>query len=113
MKRTFINDLLKSKAFNSKVNVKGWVRTKRGNKNVAFIAVNDGSVIHSIQVVADPNKFDEELMKLITTGAAVSVTGALVESKGQEQPVEIQAEEIELYGTADPEKYPLQKKVIH
>jgi asparaginyl-tRNA synthetase len=110
VKRTYIKNLLKSTAFNSTVNVKGWVRTKRGNKNVAFIAVNDGSIIHNIQVVADPNKFGEELLKQITTGASVSVTGKLVESKGQEQPVEIQAEEIEVYGTADPEKFPLQKK---
>ena len=110
MKNTFIKDLLKSKEFNSTVNVKGWVRTKRGNKNVAFIAVNDGSVIHNLQVVADPNKFGEELLKQITTGASVSVTGKLVESKGQEQPVEIQADEIIVYGTADPEKFPLQKK---
>lgn len=110
MKKTFIKELLKSSDYNSKVNVKGWVRTKRGNKNVAFIAINDGSVIHNIQVVADPAKFDEELLKQITTGAAVSISGTLVESKGQEQSVEIQAEEIELYGTADPEKYPLQKK---
>jgi asparaginyl-tRNA synthetase len=110
MKRIFIKELLKSTAFNTTVNVKGWVRTKRGNKNVAFIAVNDGSIIHNIQVVADPNKFDEELLKQITTGASVSVTGTLVESKGQEQPVEIQATEIVVYGTADPEKFPLQKK---
>ncbi|MFI5219619.1 MAG: asparagine--tRNA ligase [Bacteroidia bacterium] len=110
MKRTFIKELLKSKEYNKTVNVKGWVRTKRGNKNIAFIAVNDGTVIHNIQVVADPNKFDEELLKQITTGASVSVTGTLVESKGQGQPVEIQASEIILYGTADPEKYPLQKK---
>jgi asparaginyl-tRNA synthetase len=110
VKRIFIKELLKSTAFNTTVNVKGWVRTKRGNKNVAFIAVNDGSIIHNIQVVADPNKFDEELLKQITTGASVSVTGTLVESKGQEQPVEIQATEIVVYGTADPEKFPLQKK---
>ncbi len=110
VERTYIKNLLKSTAFNSVVNVKGWVRTKRGNKDVAFIAVNDGSIIHNIQVVADPNKFGEELLKQITTGASVSVTGTLVESKGQEQPVEIQATEIEVYGTADPEKFPLQKK---
>ncbi|MEO5569684.1 MAG: asparagine--tRNA ligase [Bacteroidia bacterium] len=110
MKRIYIKELLKSTDYNSTVNVKGWVRTKRGNKNVAFIAVNDGSIIHNIQVVADPNKFGEELLKQITTGASVSVTGTLVESKGQEQPVEIQATEIEVYGTADPEKFPLQKK---
>jgi len=110
VERTYIKNLLKSTAFNSVVNVRGWVRTKRGNKNVAFIAVNDGSIIHNIQVVADPNKFGEELLKQITTGASISVTGTLVESKGQEQPVEIQAAEIEVYGTADPEKFPLQKK---
>lgn len=110
MKRTFIKELLASKSFNIKVNVKGWIRTKRGNKNVVFLAVNDGSVIHNIQAVADPLKFDEELLKQITTGASVSITGSLVESKGQEQAVEIQAEEIIVYGSADPEKYPLQKK---
>lgn len=110
MKRTFIKELLTSKSFNTTVNVKGWIRTKRGNKNVVFLAINDGSIIHNIQAVADPLKFDEELLKQITTGSSVSITGTLVESKGQEQAVEIQAEEIEVYGTADPEKYPLQKK---
>lgn len=92
------------------VTVKGWVRTKRGNKQVAFIALNDGSIIHSIQVVANPDHFGEELMKSITTGACLKVTGKLVESLGSGQPVEIQATEIELYGIADPNTYPLQKK---
>lgn len=90
--------------------MKGWVRTRRGNKNVAFIALNDGSIIHSIQVVADLAGFDEELIKKITTGACVSVNGTLVESMGKGQTVEIHAKEIEVYGTADPEEYPLQKK---
>jgi len=90
--------------------VKGWVRTKRGNKNVAFIALNDGSVIHTIQVVANPEQFGEEVMKNITTGACLRVTGTLVESLGSGQPVEIQAKEIEIYGVADPNVYPLQKK---
>lgn len=94
----------------SVVNLKGWVRTKRGNKNVAFIALNDGSIIHSIQIVVDLASFDEQTMKLITTGACISVNGTLVESPGQGQAVEIQAKEIEVYGTADPETYPLQKK---
>jgi len=89
---------------------KGWVRTKRGNKNVAFIALNDGSTINNIQIVCDPSKFSEELLKDITTGACIGVTGDLVASQGSGQAVEIQAREIELYGTADPEKYPLQKK---
>ena len=101
---------MKSTAFGTEVVVKGWVRTKRGNKNVAFIAVNDGSIIHNIQVVADVAKFDENLLKEITTGSCVKVAGTLVESLGSGQPVEIQASSIEIYGTADPETYPLQKK---
>ncbi len=92
------------------VNVKGWVRTKRGNKNVAFIALNDGSIIHNIQVVADVPMFGEEALKPVTTGSCISVNGTLVESLGKGQQVEIQAKEIHVYGTADPETYPLQKK---
>ena len=107
---TKIKDLLRSKDFGKEVNVKGWVRTKRGNKNVNFIAINDGSIVHHIQVVADVAAFDENLLKQVTTGSCVSVTGTLVESMGQGQPVEIHAKEIELFGTADPETYPLQKK---
>ncbi len=110
MIRTKICDLLKSSDYQKEVNVKGWVRTKRGNKNVAFIAVNDGSTIHTIQAVADVAAFDEETLKLITTGACVSITGTLVQSQGQGQSVEIQANKIEVYGTADVETYPLQKK---
>lgn len=110
MKRTVIIDALKSTDFNSQINVKGWVRTRRGNKNVAFIALNDGSTIKNIQIVADLDKFSEESLKPVTTGACLSVTGRLVESMGKGQTVEIQAEEIEIYGTADPETYPLQKK---
>ena len=91
------------------VNVKGWVRTKRGNKQVNFIALNDGSTINNIQIVADVDKFDEELLKSITTGACLSVTGKLVKSEGAGQAVEIQASEIEVYGLAD-NTYPLQKK---
>lgn len=89
---------------------KGWVRTKRGNKNVAFIALNDGSTINNIQVVCDAANFSDELMKSITTGACIAVKGDLVESMGKGQSVEIQAKEIEVYGTADVESYPLQKK---
>ena len=90
--------------------VKGWVRSKRGNKNVAFIALNDGSTINNIQVVCDLQKFDESLMKQITTGACLCVKGDLVQSMGSGQAVEVQAREIEVYGTADVESYPLQKK---
>jgi asparaginyl-tRNA synthetase len=86
------------------------VRTRRGNKNIAFIAINDGSIIHNIQVVAELEKFDEEIFKLINTGSCISVDGILVQSQGQGQTVEIQAKNIHVYGNADPEKYPLQKK---
>jgi len=110
IKQTKIKELLISKAIGSIVNVKGWVRTKRGNKSVAFIALNDGSIIHNIQIVVDVANFDEETLKLITTGSCISVNGLLVESQGQGQSIEIQAKEVELYGTADPETYPLQKK---
>ncbi len=108
--RDKIKELLTTKDFNRDVHIKGWVRTKRGNKNIAFINVNDGSAIHNIQVVAEVASFDAELMKKITTGACVAVSGLLVESLGKGQAVEIQAREITLYGGADPEKYPLQKK---
>ena len=92
------------------VEVKGWVRTKRGNKNVAFIALNDGSTINNIQIVCDPAAFDEETLKKVTTGACLRVVGDLVPSQGSGQAVEVQAKEIEVYGTADPDAYPLQKK---
>ncbi len=110
MKRTKIVDALKQKETGVKILIKGWVRTRRGNKNVNFIALNDGSTINNIQVVVDLAAFQEDMLKLITTGACIAVTGTLVESQGQGQNVEIQAEDIEVYGTADPETYPLQKK---
>lgn len=105
-----IKDLLKTDEFDREVQIKGWVRTKRGSKTIAFIAVNDGSIIHNIQVVVDVPAFDEEMLKKITTGASVCVKGKLVQSAGKGQTVEIQASEIVLYGEADPETYPLQKK---
>ena len=108
--RNVIKDLLKSPRLDEEVLVKGWVRTKRGNKNVAFVALNDGSIIHSLQIVVDIPKFDEELLKKINTGACISVHGKLVKSSGQGQSVEVVADVIEVYGTADPEVYPLQKK---
>lgn len=110
MTRTVIASALKSTEYGKLINIKGWVRTRRGNKNVSFIALNDGSTINNIQVVADNEKFGEEFLKPITTGACVSITGILVESLGKGQSVEIQAEKIEIYGSADPETYPLQKK---
>jgi asparaginyl-tRNA synthetase len=113
MKRSKIVDLLKgdvSSLLNQEILIKGWVRTKRGNKNVAFVALNDGSIIHNIQVVFDLNNFSEDFLKLVTTGSCVAIIGTLVSSQGSGQSVEIQAKSIELYGTADSEKYPLQKK---
>ncbi len=107
--RTKVKDLLGMNP-GCEVLAKGWVRTKRGNKQVKFIALNDGSTIKNIQIVADAEKFDPELIKKITTGASIGVTGTLVESKGTEQHVEIQANEITLYGECDPMRYPLQKK---
>ena len=109
MKRTKIKDLLLSNEYDLDVIVKGWVRTKRGNKNVAFIHLNDGSTIKNIQIVVDVANFDETILKDITTGACIAVKGNLVKSEGKGQTVEIQAKEVELYGSADPEKYPLQK----
>lgn len=110
VKRTKIVDLLKLTPDESLVNVKGWVRSKRGNKNVNFIALNDGSTILNVQIVVDMAKMDDTLMRRITTGACVNVNGILVASQGSGQSVEIQAKEIEIYGEADPNEYPLQKK---
>lgn len=111
MERVMIKTALERRDFGNEINVKGWVRTRRGNKNVSFVALNDGSTINNIQIVVDVTKFPEEQLKLITTGAALSVCGLLTESLGQGQSVEIQAREIVVYGTANPEEYPLQKKV--
>jgi asparaginyl-tRNA synthetase len=113
IQRTEIIDLLKgdqTERIDKEILVKGWVRTKRGSKTVSFIALNDGSIIHSIQVVADANGFPESTLDQISTGACIGVKGILVRSQGKEQSVEIQAREIEVYGTADAETYPLQKK---
>ena len=110
MKQTKIKTLLSSHKTGEDVLVKGWVRTKRGNRNIAFIALNDGSTIRNIQIVAETASFDENLLKDITTGACIAVTGMLVESQGQGQNVEIVAASIELLGKSDAETYPLQKK---
>ena len=109
-RREKIRELLKTKEFDRDVEVKGWVRTKRGNNKIAFIALNDGSIVHNIQVVAEVEKFDAEMIKSISTGACLRVKGNLVESLGQGQSSEIQASEIEVYGLADSSSYPLQKK---
>ncbi len=110
IKREKIATLLSSTETPREVEAKGWVRTKRSGKSVSFIALNDGSTINNIQVVIDNSNFGEELLKDITTGAAIRVCGTLVSSQGSGQGVEIQASDVELYGSADPEIYPLQKK---
>lgn len=109
IKRSKVKDLLKA-APGQEVLAKGWVRTKRGNKQIKFIALNDGSTLYNIQVVADMEHFDEDLMRRITTGSSLCVKGLLVESVGSGQAVEIKAEAIEVYGECDPVRYPLQKK---
>ena len=109
IKRTRIVDLLKRTDYGQEVVVKGWVRTKRGSKSVNFIALNDGSTIKNVQIVADLEKFSDELMKQITTGACLSVKGTMVESIGSGQAVEVQAKEIEVLGLCG-DDYPMQKK---
>ena len=110
MKRTEIINALQLAGEGQLINVRGWVRSRRGNKNVSFIALNDGSTIKNIQIVVDLAVFREEQLKPVTTGSCISATGHLVASQGSGQAVEIQLTELEVYGTADPEQYPLQKK---
>ena len=112
LKRIRISELLTSgdQLVGTKVDVKGWVRTRRGNKNVQFVALNDGSTIKNVQIVFDLATFTEEQLKPITTGASIHVQGELVASQGKGQSVEVLAQELEIYGTASVEDYPLQKK---
>lgn len=112
IRRTTIKELLANHGEyeNKRVDVKGWVRTRRGNKNVQFVALNDGSTIKNLQIVFDLGKISEDELKAVTTGSSIHVQGTLVPSSGKGQSVEVQAGEFELYGTASPETYPLQKK---
>ena len=105
-----ISDILRSPNFNSKIRINGWVRTKRGSKNVSFIALNDGSTIKNLQVVAEANDFDDNLIKNITTGACLEVFGTLKKSEGKEQSLELLASELKILGEANAEEYPLQPK---
>ena len=105
-----ISDILRSPNFNSKTRINGWVRTKRGSKNVSFIALNDGSTIKNLQVVAEANDFDDNLIKNITTGACLEVFGTLKKSEGKEQSLELLASELKILGEANAEEYPLQPK---
>ena len=109
MRRTRITDALKRTDFGAEINVKGWVRSKRGSKGIFFIALNDGSTIKNVQIVGDDEKFEEDTLRRITTGACLSVTGTLVESPAAGQASEIQAAQIEILGDCD-NTYPLQKK---
>lgn len=110
MKRTKIVDLFRGDLLGQEVTVMGWVRTRRGNKHVQFVALNDGSTIKNVQIVFDLQDFSDEELKPITTGSSIKVDGILVESMGKGQSVEIQAKKLEIFGMADPEQYPLQKK---
>lgn len=109
VKRSKVSALLAMQP-GQEVLAKGWVRTKRGGKGIAFIALNDGSTINNIQIVVDKTRFDEKLLARITTGACIAVTGELVASVGSGQAVEINASDIVIYGDCDPVRYPLQKK---
>jgi len=110
IRRTKIKQILTEGKSGAELCVKGWVRTKRESKNVAFVALNDGSTIHNLQLVLDVPNVDEEVLKKITTGASLSVTGKLAESQGAGQSVELLVQNVEILGEADPEEYPLQPK---
>ncbi len=110
MKRTKINEVLKSETFGTTIVVKGWVRTKRVSKNVAFIALNDGSCLNNCQIVVDFQKYNADFLARISTGAALSVEGVLNQSQGAGQSVELNATKIDILGEADPNVYPLQPK---
>lgn len=110
MKRTEIRQALLSEDFNTEITVMGWVRTKRTSKNVAFIALNDGSVMHSLQLVVDLDTIPESSLANMHTGASVAATGLLVPSAGSGQRVELAVRQIEVLGEADPDEYPLQPK---
>jgi asparaginyl-tRNA synthetase len=110
MQRTKIAALLQTTPIDAEVVVKGWVRTKRENKNVVFINLNDGSTIHNLQLVGDPAQLSEELLKQIHTGASIAAKGVIVKSQGQGQSIELNISELQVLGKADPEKYPLQPK---
>ena len=109
-KRVKIKTLLEQSPIGESVTIMGWVRTRRSNKNVSFIALNDGSIITNYQVVADPNQISEEILKKCATGACLKISGTVVESQGSGQTSELHANSIEVLGEADPEKYPLQPK---
>ena len=103
MKRTKIIDLFNAELIGQEVCVMGWVRTRRGNKHVQFVALNDGSTIKNIQIVFDMSRFNDDELKGVTTGSSLCVTGRLVESMGKGQSCEVQADTLKIFGTADVE----------
>ena len=109
---TRIKDILSapSNYEGKEIDVKGWIRTRRGNKNVQFVALNDGSTIKNLQIVFDLSRINESELSEMTTGSSIHVQGKLVASQGKGQSVEVQADEFEIYGTAPADTYPLQKK---
>ena len=109
-KRVKIKTILEQDLIGQEITLMGWVRTKRSNKNVSFIALNDGSIITNYQVVADPNVIAEEVLKKCSTGACLKITGTVIASQGAGQQSELNATRIEVLGESDPEKYPLQPK---
>ena len=109
-KRVKIKTILEQDLIGQELTLMGWVRTKRSNKNVSFIALNDGSIITNYQVVADPNVISEEILKKCSTGACLKITGKVEASQGAGQQSELIASQIEVLGESDPEKYPLQPK---
>ena len=109
-KRVKIKTILEQDLIGQEITLMGWVRTKRSNKNVSFIALNDGSILTNYQVVADPNVIAEDVLKKCSTGACLKITGQVLASQGAGQQSELNATHIEVLGESDPEKYPLQPK---
>ncbi|MBN2166558.1 MAG: asparagine--tRNA ligase [Marinilabiliaceae bacterium] len=110
MKRKKISEIISSQLFGTEVLVKGWVRTKRGNKQINFVALNDGSTIHNLQIVIEVDKFEESDLKRVVTGASISIKGKLFESMGSGQNIELHASELLIIGECDVNEYPLQPK---
>jgi len=107
---TTIKQILKSPNIDQELTISGWVRTRRGSKNVSFIALNDGSTIRNLQIVAESTVFNEEIIKKINTGACIRAKGLLKSSEGKEQSLEVLAKEITILGESDATEYPLQPK---
>ena len=110
MRRTEIKAILSQEEIGAEVVVKGWVRNYRGNNFVMFVALNDGSSLQNLQIVIDIEKFDAQLLKKITVGSSLSITGIIAKSEGKGQSIEILASIVEVLGTANADEYPLQPK---